>query len=90
MQKTREELLKEFLQEIRQELDCGVRPRELYGAIVCVHVEKVIELLMQGKWSDALEKLELACKTLAQARAHTIPEDFYQALYAFDLGFFCI
>ena len=88
MQKTCEERLKEFLQEIRQELDCGVRPRELYGAIVCVHVEKVIELLMQGKWSDAREKLGLACKTLAQARAHTIPEDFYQALYAFDLGFF--
>jgi hypothetical protein len=53
-----------------------------------MHVEKVIELLVQGKWSDAREKLGLACKTLAQAKADAIPEDFNQALYAFDLGFF--
>jgi hypothetical protein len=53
-----------------------------------MHVEKVIELLAQGKWSDAREKLGLACKTLAQAKAHAIPEDFNQALYTFALGFF--
>jgi hypothetical protein len=88
MQKPREEMLKEFLQEVQREVDYVVRPREIFGAIVCMHVEKVIELLVQGKWADAREKLGLACKTLAQAKADAIPEDFNQALYAFDLGFF--
>jgi hypothetical protein len=88
MQKPKAERLMAFLQEIRQELDCMVHPRELYGAIVCAHIEKVIELLIQGKGLDAREKLGLACKTLSQAKAQTSREAFHQALYGFDLGFF--
>jgi hypothetical protein len=88
MQKPREERLTELLQEVKQELDSAVRPRELYAAIVCAYASKAIELLVRGEGVEASEKLRLACKTVAQAKTHASREDFYEALCALDLGFF--
>ncbi len=86
--KPREERLREFLQEVRQELDRVVQRRELFAAIVRGYVAKEIELLMQGRMVEARQKLDLAYRTLFQTEAQDDLEDFYEALCAFDFGFF--
>jgi len=88
VQKVRDKRLIEFLQEIGQELDCVVQRRGFYAAVIRNYVAVGIKLLMKGCFPEAHAKLELAHRSLTDGFAEEDPEDFYEALCAFDLGFF--
>jgi hypothetical protein len=88
MQKLKHERLKEFLQEIRQELDCVVQKRGLYAAVVRNYVAIEIKLLMVGDFVSANTNLKFAHRMITDSYAQDDAEDFHEALGAFDLGFF--
>ena len=88
MQRTREERLKEFLREIRQELDCVAQKRGLYTAVVRNYVAIQIKLLMEDDFVSANTRLKFAHRMLTDPFAQDDVEDFHEALCAFDLGFF--
>ena len=88
VQRTREERLKEFLREIRQELDCVAQKRGLYAAVVRNYVAIQIKILMEGNFVLANTRLKFAHRMLTDPFAQDDAEDFYEALCAFDLGFF--
>jgi hypothetical protein len=88
MQKPQAERLKEFLQEIMQELDSVVQKRGLYAAVVRNYVAIEIKLLIEDDFVSADTKLKFAHRMLTVPYAQDDPEDFHEALCAFDLGFF--
>jgi len=87
-QKPRPEALKEILQEIMQELDSVVQKRGLYAAVVRNYVAIEIKLLIEDDFVLADTKLKFAHRMLTDPYAQDDPEDFHEALCAFDLGFF--
>jgi hypothetical protein len=88
MQTSIAERLRGFLQEVRQELDFVVQKRGLYAAVVRNYVAIELKLLREDNFVMAMEKLRLAHRMITDAFAQDDPEDFYEALCAFDLGFF--
>jgi hypothetical protein len=88
MQKSKDKKLKTFLQEIRQELDCVVQKRGPYAAVVRNYVATEIKLLMADDFVEANVRLGLAHRMITDPFAQDDPEDFWEALCAFDLGFF--
>jgi hypothetical protein len=88
VQKAKDERLKAILQEVRQELDCVVQKRGPYAAVVRNYVAIGLKLLMEGYFVEADIKLKLAHRMLTDGFAEEDREDFYEALCAFDLGFF--
>jgi hypothetical protein len=86
--KTREERLKEFLQEILQELDSVLRPCNLQVELVRNLVTKVIGMQMGEEEGDRRNLLISAYKTVHQIDAENNSEAFYQALSVFDIGVF--
>jgi hypothetical protein len=87
MRKPREERLKEFLQEIWQEL-VVVHPRDLQVEMVRNLAAKAIEIQMGKEKGDGRNVLISAYKTILQIDARSSPEAFYQALCVFDIGCF--
>jgi hypothetical protein len=88
MQKLLEERRKEFLQEIRKELDCVIQSHRFWVRVVRACVAAEIELLIEDRFIEACEAHRSAYEALCQAKAQVEPEVFYEALYAFDLGAF--
>jgi hypothetical protein len=88
VQKARDKRLIEFLQEIRQELDCVVQRRGVYAAVVRNYVAIEIKLLLERNFVLADTRLKFAHRMITDAYAQDDPQDFYEALCAFDLGFF--
>jgi hypothetical protein len=88
MQKSKAERLHGFLQEVRQELDFVVPKRGLYAAVVRNYVTIELKLLREGDFVAAMAKLRFAHRMITDAFAQEDPEDFHEALCAFDLGFF--
>jgi len=87
-QNGREERLIELLADVREEIDRVVRRREIFAAVVRAYVVREIELLVMDKTLEAKQKLHLAYKELCRRGAQDDLEDFYEAVSAFDLGFF--
>jgi hypothetical protein len=88
VQKARDKRLIEFLQEIGQELDCVVQRRGIYAAVVRNYVAIEIKLLLEGNFVLANTRLKFAHRMITDAYAQDDSQDFYEALCAFDLGFF--
>ena len=87
-QKTREEKRKEFLQEVRRELDSVIHSHRFWVRVVRACVAAEIELLIEDRFIGAVEARWFAYRALCQAKTQVDPEDFHEALCAFDLGAF--
>jgi hypothetical protein len=88
VRKRLEERQKEFLQEVRRELDCIIQSHRFWVRVVRACVATEIELLIEERFIEACEAHRSAYEALFQAKAQADPEVFNEALYAFDLGAF--
>jgi len=87
-QKTREEKRKEFLQEVRGELDRLIHSHSFGVRVVRACVAAEIELLIEDRFTGAVEERWSAYRALCQEKPQVDPEAFHEALCAFDLGAF--
>jgi len=88
-QKTCVEKIRELWQELLPAVDYEAWTADLFLATLCVHVSKVIRLLIQGKIAGAemelwkSQHLLITSKTAAEA-----PEILHQSLHILDIGNF--
>ena len=91
VQKTREEKRKEFLQEVRRELDSLdsiIHSHNFWLWVVRTFVATEIDLLIEKQFIAAVQARRFAYGALCQAKTQVDPEAFHEALCAFDLGAF--
>jgi len=87
-QKTREEKRKEFLQEVRGELDSVIHSHRFWVRVVRACVAAEIDLLIEDRFIGAVEAHRFAYRALCQTKTQVDPEAFHEALCAFELGAF--
>jgi len=77
-----------FLQEVRSELDSIVHSHEFSVRVVRACVAAEIELLIEDRFTGAIEALRAAHGALCRATNQVESDAFYEAMCALDLGLF--